>query len=319
MTPRPELLRHLTTTRPGAVLQPMAGDASTRRFWRERSPDGASRVVMDYGEAFDAETDDVRMTRIFRDAGLPVAELLAIEAGLGCLWFEDLGEVTLEQALGSARHPDVLLSAAVRLAAAIADRGSAALSRSERRSGPALDETRFDFEMRFFVEHYVEGLCGKHGSLELRDGLGALAHEAACTPRRVLCHRDYHSRNLMLRPSGSLAMVDIQDARWGPDSYDLASLLFDAYIEIDATERERLFSEYVALARPAEGFERRFECVALQRTIKALGSFGYLATVRGDRRYLEGVPRTLVRVSALLERVESAAALRRAWVDSGLA
>jgi aminoglycoside/choline kinase family phosphotransferase len=318
MSPRPELLQHVATSRPGALLEPMAGDASTRRFWRERSVDGESRVIMDYGEPFSGETDDVRLTRLFLDAGLPVAELLAVEAELGCLWFEDLGPLTLEAALAAAEQPERLLSDAVRLAARIADDGSPRLAQSARNDGPALDEARFEFEMRFFVEHYVEGLCGKKASVELRQGLQALAREAARTPQRVLCHRDYHSRNLMLRSDGRLAMVDIQDAQWGPDSYDLASLLFDAYIEIDSVTRDRLFSEYVTLTTPQPGFEERFSCVALERTIKALGTFGYQASVKHNERYLEAVPRTLTRIDTLLARVESAKSLALSWKDAGL-
>lgn len=318
MRPSPELLQHLREQRPGSVLHPMTGDASTRRFWRERGAHGETRVVMDYGAPFTGETDDVRLTRLFLEAGLPVARLLSVEAGLGCLWFEDLGQLTLEQALREAPRPERLLSDAVRLAVAIAGDGTPVLARSQRKDGPALDDARFEFEMAFFAEHYVEGLRGKQASIELRQGLEDLAHEAARTPRRVLCHRDYHSRNLMLRTDGRLAMVDIQDAQWGPDSYDLASLLFDAYIDIDAAARDRLLSEYVALAIPDDGFEARFYCVALQRTIKMLGTFGYQATVRNNRRYLDAVPRTLARVSALLERVGPAAALARSWSDAGL-
>ena len=79
------------------------------------------------------------------------------------------------------------------------------------------------------------------------DDLGRALHEladrAAASPRKVLCHRDFHSRNLMLPPDHSLAMVDIQDARWGPDSYDLASILRDAYIEMVISEIIPLIDE----------------------------------------------------------------------------
>ena len=167
MSPRPELQQHVATRCPGASLEPMAGDASTRLFWRERCVDGASRDIMDYGEPFSGETDDVRLTRLFLDAGLPVAELLVVEAELGCLWFEDLGPLTLEQALSDTAQPERLLSDAVRLAARIAGDGSPLLAQSTRSNGPALDEARFEFEMRFFLEHYVEGLRGKQPSVDL--------------------------------------------------------------------------------------------------------------------------------------------------------
>jgi aminoglycoside/choline kinase family phosphotransferase len=91
-------------------------------------------------------------------------------------------------------------------------------------------------------------------------------------------------------------MVDFQDARWGPDTYDLASLLRDAYVEID----EGLVEGMVARFGDAEDLRARFDLVAAERMIKALGTFGYQASVRGSPRYLEGVPRTLHRLRRTL-------------------
>ena len=70
------------------------------------------------------------------------------------------------------------------------------------------------------------------------------------------------------------------------------------------------------LTAPQPGFEERFACVALERTIKALGTFGYQASVKNNERYLEAVPRTLARIDGLLAQVESAASLARGWNDA---
>ena len=152
--------------------------------------------------------------------------------------------------------------------------------------------------MDFFLEHFVGGLRGMEPDPSLRPHLHALADAAAASSAPVLCHRDYHSRNLMVREDGSLAMVDFQDARWGPDTYDLASLLRDAYVEID----EGLVERMVARFGDAEDLRPHFDLVAAERMIKALGTFGYQASVRGNPRYLEGVPRTLHRLRRTLAR-----------------
>jgi aminoglycoside/choline kinase family phosphotransferase len=157
--------------------------------------------------------------------------------------------------------------------------------------------------MEFFLEHYAAGFRRVTASTELRATLHALADRAADTPQRVLCHRDYHSRNLMVRDDGSLAMVDIQDARWGPDSYDLASLLRDAYVDLDEDRIEPLIDLYLAcldVAPDAGAFRERFHTVAAQRMIKALGTFGYQAGSLGRERYTEPMPRTLERLRRLL-------------------
>jgi hypothetical protein len=280
---------------------------------------------MDYGGPFRGETDDMRIGRIFRRAGLRAARILDSSPETGCLLLEDLGDRSLAAALDAAGagtdEARSLLERAVALAARVADRGTPELARSDRRDGPALDSDRFRFEMDFFLEHYVGGLhCRGAEPAGLRDALYELADTAADTPRKVLCHRDFHSRNLMLPADGSLAMVDIQDARWGPDTYDLASILRDAYAEIDESWIEPLVDRYVRSLEspPAAGFRLRLAVVSAQRMIKALGTFGFQATVRHDEGYLQVVPRTLARLADQLARCAETRTLHALLRDSGL-
>jgi aminoglycoside/choline kinase family phosphotransferase len=325
--PRDEARGWFLRVAPGSAIEPMAGDASSRRFVRLVLPDGATRIGVDYGRPFEGETDDVRMSRLFLEAGLPVARVLAVGPDPGCLLMEDLGRVTLWDEVrrrGTTGDPRiaVLYGRAVRLAARVAVRGTPVLARSSRRDGPVLDAGRFRFEMDFFLEHYIGGLLGRRPERELRRALGRLADLAAETPGPVLCHRDFHSRNLVVAGDGSLGMVDIQDARWGPDTYDLASLVRDAYVELSEEEVRALVAAYLEHLEPAGGggaFRERLEVVALQRMIKALGTFGYQVTVRGAAAYLEAVPGTLRRIGAALEAREPVAGLRAAWTASGAA
>jgi aminoglycoside/choline kinase family phosphotransferase len=298
MPARTELAADLSSAYPGARLEPLPGDASTRRFFRLRLPGGETRIVMDYGAPFTAPPDDVALAALLRGAGLPAPAVLDVRGTSGCLVLEDLGDLTLETALGRADEGERerLYAAAVDLARAIAHDGTPALAASPRASGPALDAARFRFEMDFFLEHFVSALRGISPDPALRARLHALADAAAGSSVPVLCHRDYHSRNLMVRGDGSLAMVDFQDARWGPDTYDLASLLRDAYVEIDEGRVQRMLARFGG----NEDLRARFELVAAERMIKALGTFGHQASARGNPRYLEGVPRTLARLRTAL-------------------
>jgi len=257
----------------------------------------------------------VVLSRIFLQAGLPIAEIFEVFPDPGCLFVEDLGSVTLEDALAAISPiPDStgpehasrlsLYLNAVELAVWVAERGTLALASSDRALGPALDSERFAFEMDFFVTHYLRGYLGVEVELQsVERALRELAAAAANTPHSVLCHRDYHSRNLMVRPNGPLAMVDIQDARWGPDTYDLASLLFDAYVDIPASLVEELLGTFLR-SRSDLGdqaaFRARFQAVSAQRMIKALGTFGYQLAALGHDRYRSAVPRTLRRLEILL-------------------
>ncbi len=325
--PSEEVLARLGVRYERARIRPLAGDASTRRFYRLFLPDGTTAVVMDYGAPFEGETDDLVLNAVFRDAGLPVAAILDVLPSSGCLVLEDLGDRTFESELGSIRRDrDVdaverLYRKAVALAAAVAHRGTRSLRRSSRAAGPALDDGRFRFEMDFFVTHYVRGLWGKETVPASMEGaLASLADAAAASPR-VFCHRDYHARNLMVVRDGSLAMVDIQDARWGPDTYDIASLLRDAYVDLDDEMARLLLEEYRRLL-PAplepEAFRERFETVAAQRMIKALGTFGYQIGVLGRTRYAEAIPRTLTRLERLLPALPHTAALAEMFAAEGL-
>jgi N-acetylmuramate 1-kinase len=323
---RPTLAIALAELYPGARDQTLAGDASTRRFYRLFLPEGGTRVVMDYGAPFEGETDDVRLTRIFEQAMLPVPRLFCSLPEAGALVLEDLGDATLESALVRAASGDrptrnELLHAAVRLAADIATRGTDALVRSDRSHGPALDAERFLFEMRFFLEHYVGGFLGRpEAAAKIRPEVEGLAVAAAAHPR-VLCHRDYHSRNIMVRASGELALVDIQDARWGPDTYDLVSLLCDAYVDLGVDETSELSGCYWKLlpgTADVAALRQRFDIVAAQRMLKALGTFGYQIGVLGRDRYRSAIPRTVERLARLLPSRSATAPLGKILSEEGL-
>jgi aminoglycoside/choline kinase family phosphotransferase len=162
----------------------------------------------------------------------------------------------------------------------------------------------------------VEGLRQRDLTVEDRASLAeefhTLAQEIASWPR-VLCHRDFHSRNLMLHRE-SLFWIDFQDARLGPLTYDLASLLRDSYVDLEegfVAERAEEFRQSAAREEPRETFQRSFELMCIQRNLKALGTFGYMATLRANRVYLPYIPRTLAHVRLNLSRHPELEGLRR--------
>lgn len=275
--------------------------------------------MMDYGAPFSGKSDDQKLTAIFRNAGLPVPEILDAAPDPGCLLLEDLGDRMLEDELQTANEegetPKLLLDAA-ELAGKIARDGSAALSESSRADGPALDAERFRFEMEFFADNFVEKhrkIGGDHATL--RALLWKLADEAAQTPSSVMCHRDYHCRNIMVRPAGSLVLIDLQDARWGPDTYDLVSLIFDAYAYLAVEWIEPLILRYLETVgvRDDSLVRHRIHRVGAQRMIKALGTFGYQIEVVKNMRYTVAIQRTLARLDRLLASDEETLPIHRAF------
>ena len=145
--------------------------------------------------------------------------------------------------------------------------------------------------------------------------MAAIADELAGEPR-VLCHRDYHSRNLMVH-NGRLYIIDFQDARMGPDTYDLASLLRDSYVDLSEDRVDELIRGFLTLRgrradqpRRLREFRRRFDLMSVQRNLKALGTFGHQTTARSNPVYIQYIPRTLSYVRTNLERYPRFARLR---------
>src|SRR5205823_5946479 len=133
--------------------------------------------------------------------------------------------------------------------------------------GSAFDIEKLTWELEFFVKHFIEGYRGIALMAADRDALkeewSSIVNELASEPR-VLCHRDYHSRNLMLSED-SLYIIDFQDARLGPDTYDLASLLRDSYVDITDRDLDDLIAYFLALKGGTgdELFRPRFNLMAL--------------------------------------------------------
>jgi aminoglycoside/choline kinase family phosphotransferase len=164
----------------------------------------------------------------------------------------------------------------------------------------AFDLDKLTWELDFFRTHFLEGYRGIRLTPAQRDLLSdewrALAGELASEPR-VLCHRDYHSRNLMLH-DGRLHLIDFQDARMGPDTYDLVSLLRDSYVDLTDAQVDELIAGFLAAkghdgSEAAGEFRRRFDLMSVQRNLKALGTFGFQTTSRRNAAYIQYMPRTL--------------------------
>lgn len=300
---------------PGVVA--LDGDASTRRYYRIAETGRTSMLAL-YPEPFDVGGMPFLAVReLMAGWGLPVPGLLRVDGPRGIVLQEDLGDVTLQRALDTtnanvreALYRQALDQLTLLQEAAARDSQTAECFRV------AFDVEKLTWELHYFLKHFVEGHRGRDLTVEDRASLSEafhrLAEEMASWPR-VLCHRDFHSRNLMLQ-GDALRWIDFQDARMGPATYDLASLLRDSYVDLDedfVAERAEEFRQRALRGEAREVFLRRFELTSVQRNLKALGTFGYMAVVRGKRVYEQYVPRTLAMARRNLGRYPELAALQR--------
>ena len=173
-------------------------------------------------------------------------------------------------------------------------------------------------------DHFLEyGIVARQGKpmcaddyLPIRGEFEHIAELLAGQPR-VFVHRDYHSRKLMV-DSERLGVIDFQDALMGPATYDLASLLRDAYIALDEALIDRLidrFLDRLATHRQVrtnrEAFRRLFDFTSIQRNLKAAGRFVYIDRVKGNPKFLADIPRVLNYVKGNLQKYPELATLRK--------
>jgi len=297
---------------------PLTGDASDRKYFRVHRRDAPSIVLALHAEAIAfASMPFVSVAALMRQVPLPVPAILHHSDPLGIIGLEDLGDVTLQAHLGASTAAEhaALYRQAVSFIAQLQQRGAALASPDYPPYGVAFDVEKLTWELEFFVRHFLIAYKGHAPEEAVREALReewrVIVEELASEPR-VLCHRDYHSRNLMLH-EGGLHIIDFQDARMGPDTYDLVSLLRDSYVDLDEATVEELVAYFLALqgggGREHE-FRRRFDLMALQRNLKALGTFGFQTATRGNPVYIQYIPRTLTYVRANLARHARFARLR---------
>ena len=295
LSPLTRLRRYLARLGRGAAdVQPIAADASSRRYFRIPWDQGTA-VAAVYPQALDPRREPfLDVTRLLADAGLPVPAVHDVDGPGGILILEDLGDRPLRSLdePAASQGPGPYTAEAILLIARIQAVTPIARERNSVVVGRAFDQARFAWEFGFFRQHFLGSLRGGvlHPSAGFDTELAALAAELAGRPG-VLCHRDYHTSNLMVDPRGSLRLIDYQDARLGPASYDLVTLLFDRRLTppvpealADASslllrERERLGLEAVDPA----AFKRESQLAAIQRGLHAVGVFSYQSTVGGRR------------------------------------
>jgi len=270
------------------TVEPLAGDASVRAYYRIRRPDGSS-VMLTYYPA-EVRSQLGRFLRAY-EAVSPHAPIPALlRASETTVLQHDVGDRTLFDVLHADREEGVRLYRAAIDALIRFQR-----STPEQEINPPFSAEFFFAELEMAREFYVEKLKGMDGA-PLVPLLQSIADKVASHPY-VLCHRDYHGQNIHVI-NDQLFVIDYQDLRMGPDTYDIASLLRDRGVaRILGHDTEMELVDYYG--RP----HRRYFETLLQRSIKILGTFAKQAIVRGRRHYLDFIPPALESIARCLEEL----------------
>jgi N-acetylmuramate 1-kinase len=286
-------------------LVPVAGDASTRRYFRFVHG-GVSYVLAEAPPASENNEAFVRVQALLAQAGVRVPALLGVDYQRGYLLLEDLGDRLLLPAL----TPEAAADCYHRAFDVLLHLNAAGLEGSGL---GAYDRTLLAEELSRFPEWFAERLLGCRLD-KTESGLIEALHQqligSALEQPTVLVHRDFHSRNLMLLSADELALIDFQDAVIGPVTYDLVSLLRDCYIQWPPAQveawalayRERLLARGQLSGVSEETFLRWFDWMGLQRHLKVLGTFARLYLRDGKAAYLADLPLVMAYVLQILDR-----------------
>ncbi len=295
------------------AIERLSGDGSSRAFYRLSGPKGSLIGVLP--EA--GNPDSLRESRAYWDIGkhlasrsVPVPTLYGYEATTGSIIMEDLGDVHLQHVVRDCRDDretrawyHQVLQILINMQVSGAQGFDA---------GYCFDTTKYDRklmlerESAYFVHAFLQGCLQLDVQWEeLGPEFERLADLASQQPATFFLHRDFQSRNIMVC-DGRPRIIDFQGGRYGPLSYDLASLLFDPYVDLADSVKDDLFEDYASTLAGrnliGDDFRTYFWYIALQRALQVLGAFGFLTTVKNKLFFKTYIPTAVKNVKSILDR-----------------
>lgn len=278
-------------------LDALTPDASTRKYYRvaDVARPAQTYIISLYPAPFAPQDNSyLDVTRLFEQAALPVPKVIDVAGEEGIILQEDLGDTSLAKWLAEANDhaADEMLNRAIELIARIQAVTPLAYDMNSVSSRLAFDEDKLAWELNYFFAHYFgsyrQQVLGEEEAAAIKRDLQTIAAELAARPR-VLTHRDYHAMNLMVDARGELRVIDHQDARMGPATYDLVPLLVERRLQPPDESWVEAKQDYFQQMRVRHGLpmidseELRFEfhLMTIQRQLKATGTFSYQSAVVG--------------------------------------
>jgi N-acetylmuramate 1-kinase len=291
-----------------ATLRLASADASFRRYLRLDDDQGRTRIVMDAPPSVENSEPFVRVAHLLAQAGLNVPQVLQWDEALGFMLLTDLGSSTLLERLDPERA-DAALPWFVHASDSLL-----CLQRASRPGVlPAYDEALLRRELQLFPDWYLDKHKGAVLDDKERQTLVSAFDEIVkvnLAAPQVFVHRDFMPRNLMAPPGAPdadsarvLGVLDFQDAVYGPVTYDIASLMRDAFMSwdepfvIDVTvrywekARKTGLLDFEGWSEDFGAFYRAVEWMGLQRHLKVAGIFARLTLRDGKPKYLADAPR----------------------------
>jgi aminoglycoside/choline kinase family phosphotransferase len=295
-------------------ISPIQKGGSDRKFYRVRCSAEQALILVKYNLEREENRHYVAIANFLSEHRIRVPRIYFHDAAEGLIWLEDLGERDLYNYRGEtwlvrrAFYESALEQIAI----------LHALPESVCVEMKQLLPAEFNSELYLWEQNYFFENClgryfkidkGKLAGLAALPALQKIAQYLASFPR-VLVHRDFQSQNIIIRNSHAY-LIDFQGMRPGLAEYDLASLLYDPYVDLPEVERSELAGYYRQLQIDRGiaingDFDLKLRLCAMQRLMQALGAYGFLGLVKGHKHFLEHIPaalKSLQRIVAEIDRL----------------
>lgn len=296
-------------------VESLTPDASARRYYRILASDNSTCVLVKENPFDPSSHSFINMQQHYQCSNISVPKIIAIEAQKGLILQQDLGDISLNQWLNPDSHWDA--NQMVKLAPMTKNYKKKRLDhipqqmdllvQLQKMKVPKIwgsqyltfDQAKFSFEWGWSLTHLIEPRLSLTSQI-LEEWLTetGLISDYLADRARVFVHRDLHSRNIMM-VNNQMYLIDFQDSRWGSPYYDLVSLIFDSYLPLDQ-ELEANYLENYNSKSPYAFDQKEYTYQAIQRTLKACGSFASFSIKHKDDRYLPYIKPTLLNTLHLL-------------------
>jgi aminoglycoside/choline kinase family phosphotransferase len=306
-------------------ITPIEKGGSDRKFYRVRCSPEQTIILVKYNLEREENRHYVDVAEFLAEHRIRAPRIYFHDPAEGLIWIEDLGKDDLwsyrgETWLVRQAFYDSVLDEIVKLHC-LTEESRLAI---QNNLPAAFDTALYRWEQNYFFENCL----GRHFGVDEKEiskltelpTLGEIAERLGNRPR-VLVHRDFQSQNIIIR-NAQAHLIDFQGMRPGLAEYDLASLLFDPYVALSHAEREELLAAYqekrnTTLSPVSEQFREIFYLCGLQRLMQALGAYGFLGLVKGNKAFLAHIPSAMTSLRSLVSEIDGLQRLRTVLDEVG--
>ena len=294
-------------------IMPIEKGGSDRKFYRIHSAADQRLILVKYNLEREENRHYVQIAKFLDSHGIRVPKIYFHDPAEGLIWIEDLGE----RDLCSYQHEDwlvrrVFYESALDEIIKLHSLPESVCAEMKQYLPAEFNAALYRWEQKYFFQNclgrYFSVSESKRKELAALPGLREIAKHLASL-LRVLVHRDFQSQNIIIQ-NRQANLIDFQGMRPGLAEYDLASLLYDPYVDVTEAERSELISYYREQRRKSgttcdEDFDCKLRLCAAQRLMQALGAYSFLGLVKGHKHFLQYIPNALSSLRAVVAKIEN--------------